>query len=274
MIPEFDAKSDLVRDIAKLIDAASKPMVIKHPGGLKAVVDSHGEVTSLHAPRRSYRAHSISGLVSMLHDLSESEDAGNIRVFVSDRTVTALLDEDGDRIETIVLDLCRTRGFDRLSNYGTAFFKLDQSELDWILRSEFPSAVDPSTFVNALRKLKFARNSEGTSEVTHGRESMGVQVDQKVSGLSKGDLPEEITLSTTVFEMLAADDELEEPFQVKCAVRINVEERTFTIRPLEGELKRAEREATEWIADQIDHAISNRGWERPPLVFRDSSTNA
>lgn len=263
-----DRRNDLRRDlesnggqiaqVALLTEQAMKPGWLDCPGDspLKIMVRPNGETDDVWVPPRSYTAFGIDGFAAMVRDIASvgslpswGEAEGNaVRVFVGESEAVAVFDERGSRTHTVRMGLSVLESAKMLSRGNLS--NLDQKTIVWYLRSVYAGRFLPASLLPVLRKLKIKGGSGGGSTVEHGRETRDLSIEAEITGVSEG-VPEEVVLSTAVFAELA-DGEGESPeFACKCALRINLEDSSFTIAPLEGEVARMMRAARSEVAARI-----------------------
>ena len=240
-----------IEAVSTLAKATVKPSKITDPRtGRDRIVAPDGTILPEARAALLYNATTPSGLADMAGDRVPAAAQG--RAFVGPDRVDVVLDEAGEAVDLLRLGLTRTRGFRVLA--ADALDSMDQAELLWELRSLFPDAVAPADFLPALRKLRFNTHNSGGVDVSQGREPRDLSVERTVrGGEDAAEFAETVTLSTPVFEQLAAEKD-KPMFEITCAVRVNLEERTFTLRPLDGELLRATTEALDHIAGVLEQA--------------------
>lgn len=238
-----------VKTIAELVVAARRPSWEAFPGHdeRKQLIGADGStIGDPWIPPRRYEASSVEGLKSQL----DAFKVVDWTVFIGSGSVVAVMDEDDDRQDRITLPLLRTESFVQLSDARSCLSDKDQKEMEWKLRSTFAGRVQPATFAPTIRQLKWKSDKKGASDVSHGRETVDLSVEQELSGIESDGFPEVVTIQTPVYEEIAlmGQDVL---FGIQCAVRVNVADRTFTLKPLEGEVGRAENHALELIATEV-----------------------
>jgi hypothetical protein len=250
-------RDESIGDVRSLCEAARKPYWLKNPADNgHALIGAAGEIQGeKYIPPRSYQAHTVSGLVDAVRDLASIDPNNPCRIFVGRNRVTAFLDEREDRRHKVSLDLMWLESFSRLARGQTlddsasdrAAF--DQKQLIDFLRWGFPGRVAPASFTAALSTLKFTTKEGGAATVKHGAETVDLSIEREIVAVT-GKLDETIVLSTPVFDKLAM---IPDPplFEIACLVRMNVQDRTFAITPLEGQVDLALRNAMEWIRANI-----------------------
>jgi len=265
-----------VEQVAMLAMAASDPKFLDAPDPndhRRFFLDENGQLGNPpYVPPRRYTALSVSGLIDTVRDLASikqvrafgAEDvSAACRIFVGDDRVTAVIDERGDRTDAVVLHLKTVASMTSIEN--GALEDLDQSFLEWILRSEFPDRVTPESFLPIIRKLKFRDGAQGGSSIGHGNETIDLEVEASVSGVDEN-IPEVVTLKTPVFEVLATDQFAYE-VPIRCAVRVVPKTKKFFLRPLEGQITSARQAAR----NEIVSMIADANLPDNVLVFRDAA---
>jgi len=192
---------------------------------------------------RDYVASDLDGVVAQIAFLHRNFGDLQTVVLVGDGGIIVYFDESTRRHSTF-MPLVRSPAFKAIEDQEE-LVKTTQADLVWTLRSRFRNAVTPAAFLPCIRSLKFKRSADGGSEVSHGRESMGRQVLGEVSGVTE--IPEEVGLGCAVYENVPTLTRCE----VICAVNVHVEDGTFTLEPVEGEVRRVLSEAQQKIADHL-----------------------
>lgn len=237
---------EAIETMAKIIRTGETPRFVKHPDldGRHVLVQGGEIVEGKRPPYRDAYAVSLDGLIGMLDDLATDKT----RVYVGDTRVVALLNDSGDRLDRIELSLSSCESWRELSQ-DDALGNLTQSEAVWKMRSTFAGGVSPGSLLPSIRSLKFNTSKTGYSDAQHGRESMGVDVESAITSSGEA-IPETVALRTPMYDQLAGDEGWP-GVAVQCALRVNVEERSITFRPVEGEIERARDAARRFIAERI-----------------------
>lgn len=173
---------------------------------------------------------------------------GPALVMVGEKGVTALLNEH-ERRERINFYLTTTMAFDTLVKLeGNRRPKL-QPEFVSMLRIDLNECVE-DTLVAQFKSIRFERNSEGESQISNSNKAVSTKVRMSLVAGDK-DIPDSIDVHVCVYEEFP---EIE--MTVKCAVEANIEEATFTMIPLAGELHQAGVETRRRILDTLNAAIT------------------
>lgn len=204
---------------------------------------------------RHFAADGIEGVVNAAHVVARRSEVLTCYVY---RDVVSIEGEDaeGRRRDSVGCKLVRSEPFAALADGAKKLTGLSQSELIWHLRTTFSGVVSPASLLPTVRRLKIRSSSQGESEIQHGKASMGKAVSAEAAG-ADSPIPEMITVACQVFEGVTLYSEALPLASVVCALDINLQEALFTVRPLPGELARAEHEARAWIADQVGMSLSD-----------------
>lgn len=254
-----------VQAIAELAQGAAVASVLSVPGeapGFAWIQDPGKDArrVTLEAHPRNYRAFSLAALCGQIDHFAASEVAGGtdgvgaVVAFIGRGRVSVVLDEGEKRLNRLAMDLPISKPFAFLCQLGASPTYFNQRDIVWKLRTEIGADnIKPEDLLGRLRTIKFSSASDGTSEVRTGRESMGAQVNRTV--MSGGtDFPDECTLAVPVYADVTID---ENPIvqHIVCAIDIDVEKQTFLLKPMPGELERAQRETDEEIRAHIEATV-------------------
>lgn len=258
---QFDDLDDsTVQSLAKLAGNALTTNVLSVPGEAPgfAWMQNPGEKAErveLEPQPRKYSAFSLAALCGQIdHFGKEAPDLNQMIAFVGCGRVSVVLDETEKRLNRLTMDLPQSKPFQFLTYLASSPQYYSQRDIVWKLRTEIGAEnIDPDDLLTRLRTIKFASASDGTSEVRTGRESMGQQVNRTV--MSGGtDFPDECTLAVPVYADLVLDDDTVQ--HIVCAIDIDVEKQTFLLKPMPGEIERAQRETDEAIRKYIEETVT------------------
>ncbi|MDD4888299.1 MAG: hypothetical protein PHU85_00070 [Phycisphaerae bacterium] len=155
------------------------------------IIESGGMREGLALPA-AHRAHRVGSLDDFLRACERWGEHGT--VWHSEANVTLLIDDEYRR-DGVFFPLQFSEQFERLRKLR-AEQRLNQVGIIRLLRHDLVGAV-PGDLVPLFRKLDFKRRSDGTTNIQHGRESLGRSVEAEVSGTA--DLPELITADIRVY---------------------------------------------------------------------------
>ncbi len=190
------------------------------------------------------RAHSASDLSAIVQFAVLANVEGNPEIWYSRERVQVFWDANARRDKVflpmglsqqvrLLLELQRPPH----RNFG-------QKDFVKLLRISLNGAAGPG-LINAVRQVKFRVDSQGASEVQHGKSSIGKQLRAELTG--EGTIPDEVTLEVPVFEGYLAW----KLFQVRCAIEIDAGNESFQLIPFPGEVERAIRQAEECLGQLL-----------------------
>ncbi len=255
-----------VQAIERITKDAARAVVLPIPGEAPghAWIQNPGENAeriALEPQPRKYTAFSLDGLCGQIHHFAtEGDQAAQVLALVGRGRVTVLLDENETRLHRLTMELPISRPFAFLTALSNSVPKYDQKQVVWQLRTQIGSGnIEPDDLLTRFKSLKFSQSSDGGSDIAVGRESMGKQVTAQVAGGGK-DMPESCTLSVPVYADLVLDGEVQMQ-HIECAIDIDIAEATFIIKPMPGELERAQRETDEAIRKYISDTVTDGNFE-------------
>jgi hypothetical protein len=197
---------------------------------------------------RAYSAATVDDFVALVKEMQEvvtlqTDTPGPTLIMVGVGGVQALLDER-HRLERIRFPLTQTASFKKLLEADEERAPKNQQEFVSLLRVDLNECVD-KTIVETFRNLKFAKNSEGESQISNSNKAISTKVQMSLAAGNKP-IPDEIDARVVVYE--------EFPnlvMAVRCAVETCIEDATFTLIPLAGELSKASTETRHLIEQRI-----------------------
>jgi len=200
------------------------------------------------APRPRYDVvHDVDSFAERVQTLAPEK--GKSVIYISPERVCAVLDDTGSRRDRIDLPLLpNTPQFDAVKVASREDLR-NQAQFVDLLRIDLATAVDADT-ITLFRSLKGSRSSETRSSVQVGKESMGRDVHAEVAASGK-DIPDTIIVTTPVYDLPDFPTA-----KIKCAVICDLMEMKFGLRPLAGEIRKAEIIAQRTIAVQGGSALS------------------
>lgn len=228
------------------------------------------------APRR-YHASSLADLAKLYGTLvgkGTAEDGDDVRAiaFVDDHCIQIVLDERVARRERLLLKLDVTEAVTvlrelREREYLKARKNMDQDELVGLLRMRLHGCVDKAT-IELFRSLKSTKSGAAESTLTQSTRGMARSVLIQASAAG-GEVPDDIVVTTAIFEQFAmpntskhgtqvvadpgetVDAVAPKRYAIRCGVVMNVEDFTFTMVPLAGELEQACLAEEQRIAEEL-----------------------
>lgn len=198
---------------------------------------------------RDYSAGTLEELAKMVTNLSEQLGAESAaKVFVDEKGVTAVLNENGRRDERIVMPFARSEAFTTLANLFASARPFTQREFIWLLRTTFKDMVaEPFDLLGQVRVVKFKQDSAGMATIKTGQESISREAMASVMTDAGQGFPEDATLRVPVFADLVDESGEQCEIEVECAVDVRVDKQEFVLRPIPGELEKAKRKTLSWV---------------------------
>lgn len=215
---------EALQHLQSLSENAARAQIVEVKGVPRTRwIDVAGELTPVELPPedRRYEFFSIASLCEFLKGA-----AVRPILFYCQDALFAYLDSE-TRCEEALLRLNATREYGALLE-ASAGRQYEQAEFIRLLRVDLGIAAPE--LLGVLRNVKWRRNAEGSSELQHGRESLGRSVDAEVTGTSE--IPEELTFEVQMVE------QLKHQVTIEAAIEILVESQTFRLTPLAGQRRR------------------------------------
>jgi hypothetical protein len=151
-------------------------------------------------------------------------------VWINEHGITLVID-DSDRRESVYLPLNKTQIFNKVEELHQKP-KMEQAVLVRLLRREFRNSPEATNVLAAVRKVKFRKNESGYSNIQHGEESMGREVEAEVSGAT--DIPDSLVLPLAVY---GNPGERENIVSVGFDLEVDVHEQRFVLKPMPDEVQ-------------------------------------
>jgi len=232
---------EFVEAISGLTVAASSPKLLRDPADpRKAYLVHDGELkeTTVQPPLLQSSVETMADLMSAIETFGG--DAAS--VWHDRHQILALLD-NGDRLETVRMDLNYSEQFKAILSLPKAF---DQRSLILFLKRNLAGAID-STLVSIFRKLDFSKREEKAAAVKHGDESLGRSVHAVVTGSSE--IPEFLTATLRVY----SNPDVKFPVTIRLSVDIDVQRCTIELTPLPDEIENAILATEAGIGEQLSN---------------------
>jgi hypothetical protein len=176
---------------------------------------------------------------------------GPTLVMVGERKISALLNEH-ERRERIAFALTTTTAFETLAICEKSRVGKEQKRFVSMLRIDLNGCVD-DILISQFKSIRFEKSSEGESQVSNSNKAVSTKVKMSLAAGGK-EIPDSIDTNVCVYEEFP---EIEST--VRCAVETNIEEATFTLIPLAGELHAASVETRRRIADTLRKQFQETG---------------
>lgn len=195
-------------------------------------------------PRR-YVTHTLTGFVDAVGVFRHDRPA---TVFYAQGQFVCVWDENGQRRDTVSMKFHITHAFEVLEALATTRTYRDQKKFLHLLRIDLSPSF-PLNLIDAVRALRFGEKREGESTLKTQTETLGRRIERSVSGAAE--FPDSVTLTVPVFE----EDANADGFDIRCALDINLEEATFALIPIPGQLSTALRLADERLLVDLRSAL-------------------
>src|SRR3990167_1663793 len=195
-------------------------------------------------PERSHAVDSVSDLIAA----SKRWNVDPV-IWISSAAVTLVINDKSDREDRVRLALKHGAIFSVVAALAQKP-KLSQEGLILLLRTTLRGAVNQPAILAAVRKVKFRISKTGHSDLQHGNESLGHEIESEVTG-AEG-IPDGLTISMPVF---CNPGEEAKRYSLALTLDIIVKDQTFALRPQEDELQHVLVEATESIRKEIVEAL-------------------
>lgn len=231
--------------LARQAEEANVPSVTAIPGDPVQVLISHGGAYEKHQLPPAHRKHTVRTLDDMIL-ITERASAvwGGKPVLWHDRASVVLVVDDGERRDLVTMPLQIAETYATVEKLATR--KFTQKEFVQLLRVSLRGCVVDKTLLPAVRELKFKKNASGTSGIQHGRESMGREIESEIVGADA--IPEEVVLQTRVYN----NPDVQYMAKVACALDIDLESETFTLRPMPDQLEEAVQGAQNEVRTRLE----------------------
>lgn len=222
---------------------AQSVRVLSVPGdGRTCYVDQRGDIHEISvAP--PLRTHSVDTVADII--VAAKRWNTNPVVWVSGQAVVLVPDDD-DRRERVTLELHETEQFAFLQECG----HFSQADMIRAFRTKLLGAEKRLELIAAIRSLKWRTSAEGSSDVQHGKESLGKSVESEVTG--SGIIPELVVVNCAVYRN---PGEEANQCAVGCDLEIDAVKQQFAFRPLTDEIENAVAVAIGSIRARIAEAL-------------------
>lgn len=236
---------EFVQSIVDLAGKATAATIVNIPGNPRQALLVHGEHREEINVLPPLRAHKV----YTAEDLAAAAVLGSApALFHSEKEVVLLLDHN-DRRERVTMPLTLADTYlvlDRLTEQACAF---QPKQLANLLKIELAGTIQADDLIRSLRKLKWRSGSEVRQEFSHGRESLGKDIEAELQ--ADVELPEFVEIDTPVYQNPGED----RTFPVKCLLDPQPFEQKIAFRPLPGELEEALKHAQGSLRERLQEAL-------------------
>lgn len=213
--------------------------------GRTVVIEHKGALIDRPIPP-GLRNHTVDSVADLVNAARRWKDDPVIWI---DGTQVVLVPHDGDRRDRVTLPLKQSTVFTCVKKLAEQS-RLEQPQLIRLLRHELRSAANLSSILTAVRKIKFRSLTQGHSDIQHGNESLGRQIENEVVGAEA--IPESLVVSTNVF---TNPGEIDNKFTIGLSLEIDVAAQRFVLKPMPDEIEVAEDMALAGIRERIEHGL-------------------
>lgn len=240
---------ELFEAISRQAIDASQPRFFKADGEpahvyWSAFGDKPERVEALPASR-AHKANSLPALVACVKDhITAGEWA---TVWYARSGVVALM-EDSTRRDRVTMPLALSPQVKTMLALEQSQKELTQKDLLRLLRISLKGCVELS-LIETLRSVKFTANSDGRSEISQGKSSIGKRLETELTGVKA--IPEYVTVSLPVFAGGFAH-----MGNIQAALEVNPDTATFQVIPCPGEIERTLENAEDALGDMLRDLFS------------------
>lgn len=237
--------AEFVSRISQLAVSSAAVSKVELPGDRYAL--KSGDILTFHDIPPSRRDHWVQRIED-LETAAKSFAAGaDVTAFHDDKSIVLLLDSV-DRRDQVTMLLNHSPQFKTLQSLGA---ELTPPQIVRLLRHDLHD-VAPAGLLPVVRRVDFKRRNDGSSNIQHGKESLGRSIEAEISGAEN--IPEYVTMSCPVYDA----PDLSQKYPVVCSVEINAMAGTFRICPLPGQLEAAIHAAQDLIHNRLLEAIDSQ----------------
>ena len=222
----------------------------------RIVVDLDGEVKTIAAdfPDRKHVAGNIETLATFLENTENASETAV--VWYSRIGVIAILDHTTNRRHQIRMDLALSPTLQKLMAMEANHKQMTQKEVIALLRLSFRDA-GLGNLADMFRQVKFSVNTDGNSELTKNKSSVGRSTLAEFHGLTN--LPDEIAFTVPIF---AGKFDCREAIMV--AIEPYPSTQTFQLIPFAGQIEAALQRAESKLGAALREAMEASG---VPVLF-------
>jgi hypothetical protein len=244
--------ADTLGKIQTMAVEAAGVKILEIPGDPDHVLVASGGTFSERPVPAAHRSHTVRSLDDFSRACERWGEQGTI--WHSDTRIT-LVTDDLARRDGVLFLLQFSEQFERLRKLRTDP-RLNQAGIIRLLRHDLAGAV-PGDLVPLFRKLDFKRRSDGTTNLQHGRESLGRSVEAEVSGTAE--LPELITADVRVYGSVG----LIWKKSIRLTLDVDATNEVFYLAPEPDALEAAIQSTQADIANSLSANLT----DDPPRIF-------
>lgn len=178
-----------------------------------------------------------------------STGPGDVVVWYDDEQVTAVLDDDGHRVETATLRFDQSAVFRRVDSLNASSW-FEPPAFVRLLRIELARTLPPGVLLDVVRKLKFENGQVVNRSIGRASESLGREINAAATS-AVGPIPEEVTLAVPVYSTPGRTD----PIPLVCAVEVEPTRGLLQLVPLPDEVDHVLALAVAAIRAELDAGL-------------------
>lgn len=194
-------------------------------------------------PPRGHRCDSLDSLAEAV----ERWRTAAATIFIGEERAVVVLDEKGDRRDTLDMPLTATAALTWLRNQDKARRWYTPTEMLLEARTQLAGNL-PADFALLLRSVRLESSRASTQDQGTGYASVSAEAQRKALFNGK-EPPEEVILELFCYEQLAADEAYR--MKLRLAFEVDVEKGKLTLIPLAGEIETVIRQTRDVIAKQL-----------------------
>lgn len=234
---------EALEGLVNLAHLSREPKVFSVPGvNSKSFLQQGAELRQMdHEPAaRDHHVHRIDDLAVWTHEKSVT--------WVNANAVVTTLDDDGLRRDQVTMRLLMHAEMEALHTLMT---KPPAEHRNFVsfLREQLKGPLEAAApgWLTTVRNLKVRQTTDTESNVGHGSDSFGQAIAAEAIGLK--DLPEELTIRVPVWTG--------HPYHVNicCEFLVDTLAGTFSLKPREADLRDAEKQAIDWLTEQVEGQV-------------------
>jgi hypothetical protein len=242
---------EYVRNLAdEASDSKQARIVSGIPGDGTAVVIEHGGKLIDRPVPPALRNHNVDSVADLIAAANRWKGAGGNVVWINGKSVVLVID-DADRRAKVTMPLVESAVFQRIKKLAQQPC-VDQPTLIRLLRVELRHVIRAAELLTAVRKIKFRSAQSGHSDIQHGNESLGNQIEAEVTGADA--IPDSLVVETNLFSNPGLD---ENKTGIGLDLEIDVKQQKFLLRPIPDEIEKVTAAELALIRAEIETALGD-----------------
>lgn len=239
--------AEFLREVVGLAGKAKSVEFHANPALPRVVFVRHGDELLRENVPPADRAHQLEDFDGLVDALTDSAIAKSPEVYVSSNRIVGLLDRE-DRRARVSVDLAESRRFLLCSELETPR-RMQPKDAVRLLKLELHGGThDPVT--QALSRIDFKRSLGGSTDVGHGRETLGRSVEASVQQAK--DIPEQFTVAVPIWTTQGFQGYVQ---HVTLGLYLDLEGQTVELRVLSDECEAARNRSLAQVAADLRKAM-------------------